>query len=175
MLLIGLTIATACISLFVALITLLKNPASRLHRWLFIFIFMSCAWIVLVNLQGAFHGQWSTKLLRLAFVAASLLGYAMLQFIVALCKVHESFVKSFVDLGLLAFAVFLAASEVVIVDTTAIITNTSELIVPDRGWGYPMVVFLVLTLLCKPYGTSSGRPEYSGVLDERSFLSLSWL
>ncbi|HET9412183.1 MAG TPA: ATP-binding protein [Candidatus Saccharimonadales bacterium] len=71
---------SAAFGVLAALFALLRNPSSKIHRWLFLLIFSACLWVVSVNLHsvvGADIGLW---LLRLAFVTACFLGYSILRF-----------------------------------------------------------------------------------------------
>lgn len=163
MLLISFSILVSCVSLLVALITLLKNSASSLHRWLFAFIMSGSAWVIFGNLQGIFHDGNGVLLARLTFVSASSLAFAMLGFSRSVVRAKTPRSRSLVDLSFFIITLFLSLTDLVVAGSFGdkIMLGGQEL---QRGPAYPLVIIAILyfivtsiVLLIKETRKSYGR------------------
>jgi len=141
MFLILLTIITVVVTATVALLVFLKNHRSRVHLWLFVFLLFACCWTLSVNFQGTASAETNTWLLRVGFVSASLLGFSMLRFSEAVVYKKSSLRRITLESTVLALATIISLSNFVIVGFAA----SSP--VATRGWGYPIVIGVVLYFL----------------------------
>lgn len=149
MLLITVTITGAALSVLVALVALLKNPASRLHQWLFTFILAACFWILAANLHDIFSPDIAIWLLKASFFSVGIASFCMLQFVRSITeKTAEAWPKISELLALLAI-LGLSLSPFVISGVARI--DGGGFLVPNRGWGYPIVIGLILILIFKAF------------------------
>ena len=142
MLLVILMIFGAAIASLVALFTLLRNPSSSVHRWLFLLILAACCWVVSVNLHSVLDVGAAVWFLRFAFAAASCLGLAILRFCYAVSGVNlKTTAKvSFMLLALAGVAFSLSPWVIEGFSDGA----TSGVLEPMRGVAYPSVIIIIL-------------------------------
>ncbi len=146
MLLIVFMIVGAAAASIVALLTLLRNSSSALHRWLFVLIFSACLWVVNVNLHSVVDESLGVWLSRFAFVAATILGYAILRFCAVLISDTTHTLVRVGMAGLAALGVILSLSPLVIGGFVAG-SGTGDFVEPLRGPGYPVVIGIILVLI----------------------------
>lgn len=144
MLLISITIIGAVVASLVALLTLVRNPTSGLHRWLFLLIVAACSWVVSVNLHsevGADAGLW---LLRLAFLSALFLGFAMIRFCQEASGVAMSLLGTIL-FPLIVMGGFLLSLSPLVIEGFSDYSAVS--VEPQRGIAYPFVLIVILYLV----------------------------
>lgn len=147
--LIILTILGVSLSALVALVALLKNPGSTLHRWLFAFIASACFWVTAVNLHGIFVTDIAVLLLRLSFVSVAVASFCMLQFVRSIAmRANESRPRMGDYLALLT-ALVLGMSPYNIASVTP--EGSTGYLIADRGAAYPVVIGLTLFLIGKAF------------------------
>lgn len=142
MLLIAITILCAAIASLVALFTLVRNSSSAVHRWLFLLILGACIWVITVNLHSVVDWDSGIWLLRIAFLAATVLGFAMLQFSTALCGIKRRVLSKVFLWSLAAFGAVLSLTPWVIVGFKGYTSGGA--IEPDRGVLYPLLLVIIL-------------------------------
>jgi signal transduction histidine kinase len=142
MLLIVITILCAIIASLVALFTLVRNSSSAVHRWLFMLIFMASVWVLSVNLHSVVDWDLGIWLLRIAFLAAAILGFSMLQFSTALCGIKRRAYSRF-SLWLLAIAGAVLSLSPSVINGFKGYTEGGA-IEPDRGVLYPVLLVIIL-------------------------------
>ncbi len=145
MLLVWLMLVIAAGASLVALLTLLRNPTSPKHRWLFILILAACAWVVSVNLHSIVDPSLGIWLLRFAFICASILTLAVARFSQAITGVVDGVATKIAFPLLVVVNSVLSLSPWVIVSIT--VRNGGDVVEPVRGIGYPIVVGIILYLL----------------------------
>ena len=150
MLLVGVSFIVAVTA---ALVVLWKGSNSTLNRWLAIFLVVAASWGVIVNLQSPNQSElYNLWIVRFTFVAAIVMSYAMVRFVLAVSKTK---IDTFVRATLTGATGFLA----VIMMTPAVIPTVTVLensISPHRTSAYYAVVAYVLTLsFCHNHAISS--------------------
>ncbi len=133
-------------SLFIAFIALLKNPHQPKYRWFFMFLFAANLWVLAANLQGALDPEFNVGLSRLGFVSASCLGYFMLRFVISYCQLGYSRRWQIIDLAAVTASTGLSLSPLVIQKIESVHVGS---VTPVRGFGYPVVVGLILFLVVR--------------------------
>lgn len=149
MLLITVTIIGAALSVLVALVALLKNPASRLHQWLFTFILTACFWILAANLHEIFTPDIAIWLLKASFFSVGIASFCMLQFVRSITERTSDTRPKTSELIALLTILGLSLSPFVISGAARVAAG--DFLVPTRGWGYPLVIGLILFLILKAF------------------------
>lgn len=142
--LIGLVIVSFLMAATSAVIVLINNFKSPVHRWLAVFLTFAGAWGLIVNLQNSSMSlNYNLIIVRLTFVAAVVMSYALFGFVIAVAHLNLSkatrYLVSFAGLTIC----ILMFSDLVI-PSVSVIEGT---ITPERLPLYYAVISYIL-LLC---------------------------
>lgn len=146
MYLIVLTIIGSIVSALVALVSLIRNSRSPVHWWLAIFIISACLWIVVGNIQVLLPADAILLAIKVTFVASGLVGFSLLYFSKV---VSDSRVLSRIlafDISALLVVIVLSMSDAVV---SGILSVEVSSLRPARGWGYPIVIAIILQFIIR--------------------------
>lgn len=142
--LIGLVVASFLLAVTSAIIVLLNNFKSAVHRWLAAFLVFAGSWGLVINLQNASQPlEYNLLIVRLTFVVSIAMAYTLFGFVIAVAKI-----KLLKTTRLLLVAASLALSVAIfssyIIPSVSIVNGA---IVPERLPLYYAVIAYIL-LLC---------------------------
>lgn len=140
MLLVGVSFIVAVTA---ALVVLWKGKNSTLNRWLAIFLVVTASWGVIVNLQSPNQSDlYNLWVVRFTFVAAIIMSYAMVRFVLAISKSKiDKFVRAFLTIATGILVVIMLTPTVI-----PYVTVLETTIVPYRTAAYYGVAAYILTM-----------------------------
>ena len=139
-----LTIVSVIATVLVALVVILKNHKSLVHRWVFIFLLCLSSWALSTNLLEDFWTGDGVWLLKLPFLFALLVGFAAKRFAAALSGTSLRGGMQLVDFSLLVLGSALIFSPYVVSNGFLVITADTTHIVLGRGVGYPFILAAIV-------------------------------
>lgn len=140
MLLVGVSFVVAVTA---ALVVLWKGKNSTLNRWLAIFLVTAASWGVIVNLQSPSQSElYNLWVVRMTFVAAIVMSYAMVRFVLAISKTKiDQFIRVLLTIATGFLAIIMMTP--VVIPYVVVMENS---IAPHRTSAYYGIIAYVLTL-----------------------------
>lgn len=140
MLLVGISFIVAVTA---ALVVLWKGKNSTLNRWLAIFLVVTASWGVIVNLQSPSQSElYNLWVVRFTFVAAIVMSYAMVRFVLAVSKTKlTGLIRPFLTIATVILGVIMLTPAVI--PSVTVLENT---VVPYRTSAYYAIAGYILIL-----------------------------
>lgn len=142
--LIGLVIISFLMAATSAVIVLINNTRSSVRRWLATFLVFAGSWGLIVNLQnGSLSLEYNLLIVRLTFVAAVIMSYALFSFVIAVGHINLSKASRYL-VGFTCLAISALMFSDFVIPSVGVVGGT---ITPERLPLYYAVISYIL-LMC---------------------------
>ena len=144
----GLIVASFVFAIIAAVIVVRDKPNSPVNRWLALFLLFAATWSVVINFQNATQSDdYNLIVVRLTFVAALLMTYAMFQFALAITGRQLRKLRVVIGLG-----AFLAIAAVLSPWVISSVESVAGMVMPTRELAYYLVAGYILTVAVASIG-----------------------